>query len=280
MFGLTTTRRGGKTAPARKRTKFMTNSYHIAAALERRCDGQHKHQPLVDGRASDAARYPPELCRAICRGLLRERRAHNDGIRAVAEISSNNVQKPPNPHDFHEGVGEAIHQLSPSPGGGAWDDVTGMPLDRKSVQKARAEEIEYIRSKNVWTKITRVEAQRRGMKIIKARWIDINKGDDEKPNYRSRFVAKEYNQGEEQGLFAGTPPLEAMRYIIHRAATVGKQENIVMINDVARAFFEATVKRAVCVEIPEEDKTATDNHKDVVGMLNMSLYGTRDAAKN
>ena len=71
-----------------------------------------------------------------------------------------------------------------------------------------------------------------------------------------------------------------MRYIIHRAATIGKEENVVMINDVARAFFEATVKRAVCVEIPEEDKTATDNHKDVVGMLNMSLYGTRDAAKN
>ena len=91
------------------------------------------------------------------------------------------------------------------------------------------------------------------MNIIKARWIDINKGDDENPNYRSRFVAKEFNQSEEQGLFAGTPPLEAMRYIIHRAATVGKEENIIMINVVARAFFEATVKRAVCVEVPEED---------------------------
>ena len=155
-----------------------------------------------------------------------------------------------------------------------------MPLDRKSVQKALAEEIEYIRGKNVWSKITRVEAQRQGMKIIKARWLDFNKCDDENPNYRSRFVAKEFNQSEEQGLFAGTPPLEAMRYIIHRAATAGKEENVVMINDVARAFFEAAAKRAVCVEIPEEDKTEADRHKDVVGRLNMSLYGTRDAARN
>ena len=145
----------------------MTNSYHIAASLGRKCDGSHEHQPLLDGRAQEAARYTPELCRAICRGLRRERQAQAEGVRAVAEISSSG-QAMPNPQDFHEGVGEAIHQLSPSPGGGAWDDVTGMPLDRKSVQKARAEEIEYVHSKNVWSNITRVEAQRQGMKIIKS----------------------------------------------------------------------------------------------------------------
>ena len=53
-----------------------------------------------------------------------------------------------------------------------------------------------------------------------------------------------------------------------------------MINDVARAFFEAEATRQVCVEIPEEDKTEADRGRDVVGKLNMSLYGTRDAAKN
>ena len=38
--------------------------------------------------------------------------------------------------------------------------------------------MEYIRQKEVYKKITRKEAQRRGLKIIKTRWIDINKGDD------------------------------------------------------------------------------------------------------
>ena len=98
--------------------------------------------------------------------------------------------------------------------------------------------------------------------------------------YRSRFVAKEYNNGDAQGLFAGTPPLEALRYIIGKAATHSGDEKVVMVNDIARAFFEARIKREVCVEIPDEDKTEADKQRDVVGVLNMSLYGTRDAARN
>ena len=53
-----------------------------------------------------------------------------------------------------------------------------------------------------------------------------------------------------------------------------------MVNDVARAFFEAPATRNVCVEIPKEDKTEADVRHDKVGHLRMSLYGTRDAAMN
>ena len=73
-------------------------------------------------------------------------------------------------------------------GAAAWDDVTGESLDPSEVLKARALEIAYCRDKSVWIKITRAEAQRRGIKIIKTRWLDINKGDRWQPNYRSRFV--------------------------------------------------------------------------------------------
>ena len=62
--------------------------------------------------------------------------------------------------------------------------------------RARKEEVQYVRDKKAWIKIPRADAVRRGMKIIKTRWVDINKGDDESPLYRSRFVAKEYNDGE------------------------------------------------------------------------------------
>ena len=98
--------------------------------------------------------------------------------------------------------------------------------------------------------------------------------------YRSRFVAKEFNDCEIQGLFAGTPPLEAMRYILHIAATGRGGRAIVMINDVARAFFEAAAKRMVYIELPVEDLRENERGQDLVGVLNMSLYGTRDAAKN
>ena len=52
---------------------------------------------------------------------------------------------------------------------------------------------------------------------------------------------------------------------------------MVMINDVARAFFEAPATRAVCVELPPEAKAGG---RDMVGYLQKSLYGTRDAAAN
>ena len=75
----------------------------------------------------------------------------------------------------------------------AWDDLTGMQLDAGKVKEARAKEIGYVRSKPVWVKINRKQAQSRGWKVFKIRWIDINKGDDKSPVYRSRLVGKEFN---------------------------------------------------------------------------------------
>ena len=53
-----------------------------------------------------------------------------------------------------------------------------------------------------------------------------------------------------------------------------------MLNDVAKAFFEADMIKELCVEIPTEDKTEEDWNRDNVGFLKKSLYGTRDAAAN
>ena len=86
------------------------------------------------------------------------------------------------------------------------------------------------------------------------------------------------------GLFAGAPPLEALRFLIHEAATVRPNEKIgmkvLMINDVARGFFEAPAIRQVCIEVPKEYYDDVDGRKDIVGHINMSLHGARDAAIN
>ena len=81
-------------------------------------------------------------------------------------------------------------------------------------------------------------------------------------------------------LFAGTPPLEAMRIICSEAAKGGPSEKVVMVNDVRRAYFYAKALRPIWVELPEEDYSKKDEEEDNVGLLEMSLYGTRDAAKN
>ena len=56
--------------------------------------------------------------------------------------------------------------------------------------------------------------------------MDINKGDDENPVYRSRLVGKKFNDGQMDGLFAATPPLEASRFLVHEAATVRSHEEL------------------------------------------------------
>ena len=88
MFGLKTTGTGPggdrREMYANKRTKFMTNSPKIAEELSRRSKELHAHQRLIGGkRAEAAARYPPELCKAICRGLQLEMREKVMGIRSL-----------------------------------------------------------------------------------------------------------------------------------------------------------------------------------------------------
>ena len=265
MYGLVTNGVGGRETPAQKKTKFMTNSPCIAKELQRKCDGKHVHQPLIGGRAAGAARYPRELCRAICQGLMEEMRRVKEGLKKVLAVKPGDEVGENGEHE-NWNLEWAV------------DDLTGCELDGKAVKAARRKEMGYIYDKKVWKKISRAEAKRQGWKIIKTRWIDINKGDSDNPDIRSRLVGKEFNNGEEDGLFAATPPLEALRLLVSDAATKGRQGRVIMINDVSRAFFEAPMKRMVCVELPDEAKN--EGEGDVVGLLQMSLYGTRDAAVN
>ena len=71
QFGLTTYDQQGKKTPARKRTRFMSNCPEILQELGKMCPGKHVHQPLIQGRARAASIYPDGLCRAICRGLIK-----------------------------------------------------------------------------------------------------------------------------------------------------------------------------------------------------------------
>ena len=59
-FGLTTTDSKGEEGPARKRSEFMSTSWAVVEELDGVCNGTNqKHNPLIDGRARNAAIYPP-----------------------------------------------------------------------------------------------------------------------------------------------------------------------------------------------------------------------------
>ena len=96
---------------AKKPTKFLTNSRSIGRELSRKCDQEHSHQPLVDGRAKDAARYPPALCRAICRGVAKERMQRQLGIRAVMEVGVGVHRRSIDTEEHHENPEEELMRL-------------------------------------------------------------------------------------------------------------------------------------------------------------------------
>ena len=94
---------------------------------------------------------------------------------------------------------------------------------------------------------------------------------------RSRIVAREFKSDDRPDLYAGTPPLEALKTIISIAANHKETFSIMQI-DVSRAYFHAKAQRLVLIRLPVEDRMGDNAGK--VGLVKKSMYATRDAASN
>jgi hypothetical protein len=93
--------------------------------------------------------------------------------------------------------------------------MSGEELDAEGVRKAGEKEMEEFRKRGVYVKVPLEECHREtGKEPIGTRWVDVNKGDRENPEYRSRLVAQEINAGRRGDLFAATPPLEALKMLV------------------------------------------------------------------
>ena len=164
----------------------------------------------------------------------------------------------------------------------AFDDVSGNSLKPELVRQARKEEIQYFKKLGVYTKVSREKCMKEtGKKPIQVRWIDVNKGDDLSPIYRSRLVAKEFKTNINLDWYAATPPLETLRSLVSFAATTSfssEGQNKIMVNDISRAYFYAPCTTPTFVEICEEDYEEGDEL--LCGELKVSMYGTRSAACN
>ncbi len=276
--------------PVRKPTGFMSNAPRLLKRLSKRCEseggwcsrkrgGEHV---IAAGRvARDAARYPPKLCRSIIKGMTDELRARGivrDGEAGLHAVTDD----------------QAIEQLLRGPENGysgkCRDDTTGQVLKDELVMEARQKELDYFHSKGVWTKRPRGEAKARtGKGAISVRWVDVNKGDDLQPRYRSRLVARQLkaHDSSKESFFAPTPPLEALRTVVsHAASTMGdwqpccdpgsKRRMQMSFVDISRAYFNAALDKCAhtYVQLPPEDP----DHPDCCAKLLRHMYGTRAAA--
>ena len=160
-----------------------------------------------------------------------------------------------------------------------YDDVHEFKhLDREQVIKARMLELDFFRKMGVYQKVHK--SYERGKKVISTRWVDTNKGDEKNPDYRSRLVGREIKKDSRMDLFSATPPLEVMKLLLSTAAQGQKDWRPLRVAtvDIKRAYFYAPVRREVYIKIPDED--VLPGEEDMVGLLKLSLYGTRDAAQN
>ena len=261
-------------APARGRIGFFAKAVCVAKRLNKKCPNTnqynvHRHVILTNGRASAAQVYPDKLCQEICLGIQEQIKRDREGQYLLANVENNNgttskgmVEEANKLRKRYKTVEEEEQDF----GEEAWDDVYGSPLKQQEIIKARQEEIEYVNKMKLYEKVPTSEAYpQTGKGPISVRWIDINKGDNENPNYRSRFVAREINTSKRNDLFEATPPLEAWKTVLSIAASGNKGE-VVMVNDISRAFFHAPAKRKV--------------EEHMCGRLDFSMYGTFDGAQN
>ena len=95
-----------------------------------------------------------------------------------------------------------------------------------------------------------------GRPPIGTRWLDANKGDLATPKIRSRLVAQELNLLKQPELFAATPPIEYVRYLVSCVASsqFTSEPTRLMVPDVKKAYFYAPATQQIYVKLPDEDR--------------------------
>ena len=256
----------------RKQTKWLTNSKVLADILDGECSNKkgntwHRHVQLINGRASEAKVYPPMLVKAILKGIRKQLEEDGEMQKDVCGVG-------PVPE-------EAIHLEEEN---FYTDDTTGAYLETPLVEAARKEELDWVKKQGTYKVVSMDECWKEtGKPPVTLKWIDINKGDEENPRYRSRLVAREIKKKGQRvlpdhQLFSSMPPLEAMKILGSKMVTVKvskprRKPLKLKLYDISRAHLYGVAKRKVYVTLPMEE-----HEEGKCGLLEKSMYGTQDAA--
>lgn len=262
----------------RKETQYVTNSKVMAEALTAKCTGDHRHVHLVNGRARKAQVYPAKLVRAILKAIKRE--LHNCGELShfgeaigIGPVPASVSNEPQEEMVVEENIPEK---------GMYFDTVTGTPLETSKVLAARAEEMAWIEKQGIYVVVDEQECwDETGKPPITLKWVDKNKGDDSRPNYRSRLVVREVKKkGQELAEhehFSAMPPLEALKALCSLMTSLKKSKKgewlKLRLLDISRAHFYGESRRPVFTNLPEGSE-----QPGKCARLVRTMYGTQDAS--
>ena len=138
-FGMVAQDKDGE-APVRKTTRVLSNDPGILGRLDKRCEGGHLHVALVSGRPEAAAIYPIKMCEEIVAGFDPSRR----GLAEFVLMQSSGIWE------------EAADMCDPADNvvkadaGHYWDDLKSKVIDPLLARRARQEEVEVFRMRDVY----------------------------------------------------------------------------------------------------------------------------------
>ena len=138
----------------------------------------------------------------------------------------------------------------------------------EQVKAGRVTEVKRMLEFEVYEEVS--EELARGKRIWNSAWLDSQK----KPGLvRSRLVVNQVRGAcKREDVFAGTPPLAAMRFVLSRAASRGHGRCIGSW-DVSVAFFHATIEEEVFLRPPKNMRK-----DETIWKLLKAMYGTQGAS--
>ena len=141
-----------------------------------------------------------------------------------------------------------------------YDNVTSASLPSKMCEEAMQLEIKYMKEMNVYTPCEHETVKGQDLTPVGTRWIFTNKGDTEHPFIRARLIALKTTKTTKMDLtdtsmiFAATPPVEGIRFLLPRAMTSEKKKNpkdelVKAFFDISIAHFHSLVRRKVAIRM-------------------------------
>lgn len=152
-------------------------------------------------------------------------------------------------------------------------------FDPSWLQAARKSEVMGFADMEVYDVVDKSEIQKAESHIlVGARCVITNKGTFEQPQIKARRVAQEFaNKAMKGYLFAGTPNLASLKYIVSRCAmcdSKGGGGMAMLLLDVKSAFLDGDAQRNIFIRFPPEEERGGPEKG---ACLVKAMYGTRDA---
>ena len=115
---------------------------------------------------------------AVLKGLKRE----IDSVKAIGSMEVGVTCEEPDVLELDE-YAEELHNV--------FDNISGVRLDPELLSASRKVEIDFMNRLEVHRKRPRNWAKDKGIHVIPTKWVDVNRGDDKRPEYWSRLCGIE-----------------------------------------------------------------------------------------